>query len=145
MTVGYDYLSNVAGAEDFFPGDTREKLSAQGLYLNVEAESLSMTLEHLSLLDALSTGDLHGDIDRPVKPAVTRVEWTMNLGNRGDVSVALNKTHGGEQLGLVRRSSTVGWQRSPNDNTTLVAEIDWLTDVDGYTDRIIGLQWILNL
>ncbi len=144
-TIGYDYISNVAGAEDFFPGDTREKLSAQGIYLDVEADQLSMILERLSLIGALAPGDLRGDIDHPARPAVTRVEWTLSFGDKGDLSVALNKTRGGEQLGLFRRATSIGWRRSPNENATISVEIDWLTDMDGYTDRVIGLQWVLSL
>jgi len=43
----------------------------QGFSMGVEAERLTLSVEHLALLDALQPGDLDGVVEFSVRPAVT--------------------------------------------------------------------------
>ncbi len=144
VELGYDYISNINGAEDFFPGSLQQKLAAQGFSLGVEAERLSLSVEHLALLDALQPGDLDGVVEFPVRPAVTWFEMALSLEDGGAVFASLGKTHNAEQLELHQRSAGFGWRRRLNDRSSIIAEMNWLTLADGVTERIVGLELALG-
>ncbi len=145
LTLGWDYLSNVSAAAAFEADPPPGPLAAHGLFLQLDADGLWLTAEHLALLDPYRPTDDSGQAIAAVRPAATQVEWQIPVTARDALLGAIGRTHGGEWLWLPRQSVALGWQHELGKRGVLRCDLSWQTDGEGWSQRLLSLQWSLPL